>query len=449
MKVAIIGAGPTGLVLSAALARRGHTVDVVDRDPGPAPDGAWPRKGVMQFHHAHAVRPQVTEALLAELPEAHERWLKSGAEPVQVDTPAGRLHVGTRSRRATLERAIRGVVEGHAGVRLHVGHVDRVAHWQGRARGLVVDGTMLEADVVIDASGRSSRVSDDLPPGDGIGAAVGMAYVDRQYQLHPGSEPGPLMGPIAWQADLEGLQTILFLHERGIFSVLFVRETSRRDLVHLRHDAVFDAVASAIPGLSEWTDPGRSRPLTSVLPGGQLRNHYRSQRTPTGQLRLPGLLSIGDAVCTTTPMFGRGLATSMMQVTHLLDLLDAGADPVADPVAAAEAFDDWCTARMRPWVEDHLAMDADQLRRWQPGADSVDLSRPLPSDRILAAGGADPEIQAGSLPWQSMTAGPEVMRGLEARARAVYETGWRPQPSEGPSRAELAATMAAALSLVA
>ena len=42
MRVAIIGAGPTGLFLGAALARRGHRVTAVDRDPGPAADGIPP-----------------------------------------------------------------------------------------------------------------------------------------------------------------------------------------------------------------------------------------------------------------------------------------------------------------------------------------------------------------------------------------------------------------------
>ncbi len=57
MKVAVIGAGPVGLVLAAALARRGCDVTLVDRDPGPPESGSWARKGVMQFHHAHAIRP--------------------------------------------------------------------------------------------------------------------------------------------------------------------------------------------------------------------------------------------------------------------------------------------------------------------------------------------------------------------------------------------------------
>ena len=43
-RVAIVGAGPTGLYLAIALARRNHRVIVIDRDRGPAPDGSWGRR---------------------------------------------------------------------------------------------------------------------------------------------------------------------------------------------------------------------------------------------------------------------------------------------------------------------------------------------------------------------------------------------------------------------
>ena len=43
MRTAIIGAGPAGLVLGAALARRGAQVTLVDRDPGPPAKGVWAR----------------------------------------------------------------------------------------------------------------------------------------------------------------------------------------------------------------------------------------------------------------------------------------------------------------------------------------------------------------------------------------------------------------------
>ena len=42
MDVIVVGAGPTGLTSGAALARRGHRVVAIDRDPGP---GATVRGG--------------------------------------------------------------------------------------------------------------------------------------------------------------------------------------------------------------------------------------------------------------------------------------------------------------------------------------------------------------------------------------------------------------------
>ena len=45
----------------------------------------------MQFHHPHAFRAQVVEALQAELPEVWDDLLAAGAEPVDAPPgPAGR-----------------------------------------------------------------------------------------------------------------------------------------------------------------------------------------------------------------------------------------------------------------------------------------------------------------------------------------------------------------------
>jgi hypothetical protein len=39
-----------------------------------------------------------------------------------------------------------------------------------------------------------------------------------------------------------------------------------------------------------------------VLPGGKLFNGYRGQLDPAGRPATPGMISVGDAVCTTTPL---------------------------------------------------------------------------------------------------------------------------------------------------
>jgi 2-polyprenyl-6-methoxyphenol hydroxylase-like FAD-dependent oxidoreductase len=89
MEIAIVGAGPTGLFTAMALARRGHRVTVVDRDPGPAA-GSWERKGVMQFHHPHGLRQQAVDALAAEVPEVRDDLVSLGALLASLPTDDGR-----------------------------------------------------------------------------------------------------------------------------------------------------------------------------------------------------------------------------------------------------------------------------------------------------------------------------------------------------------------------
>ena len=79
-----------------------------------------------------------------------------------------------------------------------------------------------------------------------------------------------------------GYQSIVFLHDNGIFSTVIVRPGDDRTLAALRLPEAFDAASRAIPGLATWTDPTRAHPYTPVLPGGRLHNTYRGQLDDTG-----------------------------------------------------------------------------------------------------------------------------------------------------------------------
>src|SRR4051794_15904982 len=427
MRTLIVGSGPTGLLLGATLARRGHQVTSVDRDPGPVGD-VWARRGVMQFEHAHGFRPQIPMVLRATWPEALDRWLSLGAQPVEVPNPAApREVVGMRSRRSTFERALRQEAGKQPGLTLRRGHVDGLVVDRGRVLGARVDGSLIEAELVVDASGRAGRLGRSRGPGGtpDLDGDCGLAYVDRTYRLRPGAEPGPMVSPVAYIGEFEGYQCLVFLHESGHFSVVLVRPTQDAALKELRFEAAFEAACRAIPALAEWTAPDRAQPTSGVLIGGALRNVYRSQGGTAG------LVAVGDAVATTTPTRGRGIAMAFMQVAALLAILDQG----ADPSTVAEPFGGWCLANIEPWVADHIAIDGGMVRRWR--GEDLDLSVPLTSDLIAAAAEADPRIGQHAAGYFAMTALPEALRPAEPMARAVYEKGWRPPYSPGPTRDEL------------
>ena len=434
MHVAVAGAGPAGLFTAIALARRGHRVTVADRDPGPAADGGWQRHGVMQFHHPHGFRQQVVEALEAEMPDVLGALLAAGAE--QAVLPAGpgvgERVVGLHCRRLTFERVLRAAAEAQPGVRLVTGHVDDVSRAAGRAAGLRVAGHDLPADLVINAAGRAGRLADDVRA-RGESSDCGIAYVSRQYALLSGAGRGPMNAPVGLVQTMTGYLFAVFPQDNRTFSVIVARPAADRRLAALRFADLFDRACAAIPGLAAWVAPERSRPLTTVLPGAGLHNTYRGQLDDDGRVGLPGLLHLGDTVCTTNPAAGRGVAMALRQAVRLLRLID---EHPGDPVAAALALDAWCTEQVRPWFDDHVHWDADLLRRWSGG--DVDVTRRLPSDLVMEATAADPALLRVVGPYMAMQVLLAALAEVEPRAREIYAGGWRPPRHPGPTRDELA-----------
>ena len=437
MRIVIVGAGPAGLYTAIALARRGHEVVVIDRDPGPEGAQRWDRRGVMQFHHPHFFRQQVTDALLAEMPEVWHGLLAAGAQPATIPGQPG-VPAGLHCRRLTFERVLRSAALAQPGVTLRTGHADEVCGQGGRATGVRVGRRQVDADLVIDAGGRAGRLTRALrAPAEG--GDCGISYVSRQYELLPGAPHGPVNMPFGVMVIYPGYLAAAFLHDNRIVSALIARASADRQLAALRTPAAFDAATQAIPALAAWTGPAQSRPVTPVLPGGRLYNSYRGQLNGAGQVALDGAICVGDTVCTTNPAAGRGVTTSLLQAQRLISLLDQHA---ADFTSCSLAFDHWCTHNIKPWFDDHVHWDTDLIRRWS-GHD-VDLTRRLPSDLIVAAVQADPELITIVGPYQAMLAPPGRLDAVQARAREIYASGWRPPIPPGPSRQELAALVSAA-----
>ena len=218
MRAVIVGAGPTGLYTAIALARRGHRVTVIDRDPGPDGGQWWDRKGVMQFHHPHHFRQQVAEALLAEMPEVWQGLLAAGAEPAMLPGQPG-VQAGLHCRRLTFERVLRSAAQAEPGVTLRTGHADQVAGARGRAAGIKVGGSQVDADLVIDAGGRAGRLTRGLR-GPAEGGDCGIAYVSRQYQMLPGAPQGPVNAPFGVIETYPGYHVAVLVHDNRILSAL-------------------------------------------------------------------------------------------------------------------------------------------------------------------------------------------------------------------------------------
>jgi 2-polyprenyl-6-methoxyphenol hydroxylase-like FAD-dependent oxidoreductase len=427
MRIAIAGAGPVGSFTALMLARRGHEVTLIDRDPGPIGDEPWQRKGVMQFHLPHFFRPLVRHAVEAEVPELWSAILLAGGVP---GLPAGfpEMMTGLQCRRSTFEETVWRFTTAEPGVTRRTGHADRLIVEAGRVVGLVVDGEELSADLVIVAGGRATKLGDDLRA-EGEGGSCGFSYAARQYRARPGVAM-PDWGMPRGQL-YDGYLTIVFPQDANTLFALVVRPTDDERLTELRRNHVFEAAVAAIPHLAEWTDPERFEPITDAAAGSNLTNAYRGQRDSAGRVT-PGVVFVGDTVLTTNPAGGRGVPLGMGQARELVRLLDANPD---DLQAVAEGFDEWCEANLRPWYDDQVLWDASLLNRFA-GKD-IDVEARISSDIVCDCAQVDPSIMSAAGPYLGMLALPSIMDSVQEQARAVLRTGWRPPFAEGPTRDEL------------
>lgn len=335
----VVGAGMGGLLAAAALGSTFRNVVVLDRDV--LPDEATARRCVPQARHVHALLAGGQAAMEDLLPGLVPELLALGATAgdalgdIRWIVDGHRMARGTSgvpgilASRPLVEWQVRRRVQALPNVRI----LDR-----SDVTGLTLDGAkvtgvtvqhrggvppeIIEADLVVDSSGRSSQSVARLgalgfsPPSESQ-VAVDVSYATRHFRLDPphldgdsgiGMAPGPssprsgFMGVQengAWIVTLAGYgDDVPPLDPDGFLA--FVKSFPAPDM--------YDALLTAEP-----VDDGvRYRIPTTV------RRHYSADDLPGNYL------PFADAICSFNPIYGQGMSVAAVEAQILRDCLRAG-----------------------------------------------------------------------------------------------------------------------------
>ena len=468
MKVAVLGGGVSGLASALALARDGHEVALIERDRicvgEPLESPAWPRRGIPHFLQAHAFTCRGRRELKTRFPDVFDALIDAGADDIPLWP---KLHGEHRPednelailgvRRPLMEWALRqAVVAEGMGIESGVSVEGLIGDPSPTpvVRGVQTTTGRIEADLVVDALGRRSPVSRWIDSLDGTpmtedSSECGVIYYTRYYRIREGETlpDGPWV-PTP-RGDLGYGLFSSFPGDNGTFAALIAIPPGDPDLKILRHNAAFDAAVSLIPTLYSWTNPDTSAPFTDVLPMGSLQNTLRT--FVNGRPSAIGIVSVGDALCHTDPVFALGLSYGLIQATELASALRQCG---SDVEAATLAFD----AAVRPSLNERYRFAAafDDLRQRMWAGEPIDIGRhdggayPL---FTMAAGGAaalvDDDVFRTVVRRNYFLDPLSVLDddvAMQERIERIFaELRATPRPAPGPPRDEMLTTMRAAL----
>lgn len=477
MHAIVVGAGIGGLAASLALGRRGHRVTVVERDDTPMPETpddafAWDRRGAPQVRHSHALLARLRNLLREHYPDVHAALIEAGATEMRFGDDLPPSMVGFEhqpgdeelvliaARRTTFEWVLRRAALDQDGVEIRTGHgVVGLIGDGGTARGVVLDdGTRLEADLVVIASGRRIAIDDWLTAIGGRPVAedvddTGIVYFSRFYRLRDGAERPPRSGLIG--GDLGYLKYGVFVGDNRTFSITLAIPTSDGELRRILTDPeTFDTVARQFTAAADWLD-GRSEPITDDVHSmaGLLNRwrHYVVDDHPVAD----GVVPVGDAVMCTNPLYGRGCSTAFWSAQLLAETIDAVGE--ADIRRIAVSYDRAIVEQLKPWYSAALQQDTEAKRVAaailagdDPDGDTSDprtFMRAVFRDGLAPAMRTDPTVLRAVVRTLNLMAPPDTLATdpeVGARVLAVYNDrdNRPPEPALGPAtRADLLATV--------
>ncbi|MFF7451600.1 MULTISPECIES: FAD-dependent monooxygenase [unclassified Streptomyces] len=434
----IIGASATGLFTAAALADVAD-VTLIERDR--LPEGPQDRRGVPQARHAHLVWSGGVKAFDELLPGVVD----------EVVTRGGRLaHImGDMVSRAPNEVWFRRFTATHhhnlvcsrnlldAVLRERVLAEDRITLRQNttalglqgdasRITGVRLDGgdqiTTLDADLVIDASGRGSRTPQwlcdlGLPAVPERRVDAGVGYATRRFRApHPGL---PLVNVQANPAKPPGRGGIILPIEDDQWIVTL--SGTRGGEPSGDPDAFTDfALNLGDPIIGELIK--NAEPLGPVAATRSTANHRRyyekAKRWPDG------LLVLGDAVAGFNPVYGHGLTVAAQSALAVRDI--ARTTPLSAPGTARRMQQTVARPVGAAW---DLAVGQDAS---YPGATDI---APTTVEKLLARF-VDRAVETGATNPRALEALLDVM-SLEKPATRLFSTDMLIPMLFGPKKPQL------------
>ncbi|MEU2714917.1 FAD-dependent monooxygenase [Streptomyces sp. NPDC007205] len=342
-KAVVIGGSYAGLVTARVLSDFFSEVVLVERDAVDEDTGVHP--GAPQGYHAHAMLAKGGEILERLFPGLREELREAGApvfdygEGIDFLLPVGRAprhRTGVRIQTFTrdeLERRLRRKVLALPRVRLlpSTRCTGLTRDSSGRIAGVTcrpqspepAESYELPADLVVDASGRSSSLTDWLgtlgvtvPPKRTVKAKVTYTSMnfDRPHRSHPG------------HPDFYGAYQMLFAPSVPRAGVLLAVE---RDRWTCSLFGFQDQPPTDDEGYLAFAETLKNPHLAEQI-GRRTAQEPTHRHTNTDNQWRPfhavkdwpeRLIAVGDAVCVFNPVYGQGLTVAAMEAELLHDML--------------------------------------------------------------------------------------------------------------------------------
>jgi 2-polyprenyl-6-methoxyphenol hydroxylase-like FAD-dependent oxidoreductase len=441
-ELVVLGGGMCGLITATLLARDGHAVTVLERDPMEPPGDVeaawsdWQRRGVGQFRLLHYLQARFREEIETHLPELAAEMESLGAirhQPTAVlpEQYTGGVRPGDErlttitGRRPMLETAVANVAERTPGVTVRRGcAVTGFLTGASAAPGVThiagvrtESGEEIRADLVVDVSGRRSALPRLLEEA-GARAPIddeddaGLVYYGRYFRSDDGSVP-QMLGPLL--ANAGSVSTLTLPSDNGTWGLGILAASSDKPL-------------RAVDGVSVMANlPDRIR--TFVV-----------DDTPVAT----GVVAVADSWSCTNPSVGRGITIGTLHAIALRDTVRAtGPDA---PLALVKAFADVTAADIEPWYRATVELDRARLDEMVALREGRDTASDDPNRAIGTAlqrgAWSDPDLLRGLLEIASMLAMPGAVVGRPGMFDKVLEHTEDDEPFPAPSRDELLAVIA-------